>query len=124
MSSLQESDCSRGEVEAFARKATEEFIERMDEYYPFLSDEIIGFELAVQIIQNEIERLKSFQNRARKAAFRPGEEHLDECRDCRRQRLKERTRKRRRSKTVAQNFMALGNKIRPQPVLLSGGKTR
>jgi Staphylococcal nuclease homologue len=48
------------QVEAWARKATAEFIERMDETYACLSDEITGYEIALQAIQKELERLKSF----------------------------------------------------------------
>jgi hypothetical protein len=57
---LEQSDYTPEQVEAWARKATAEFIERMDETYAFLSDEITGYEIALQIIQKELEWLKSF----------------------------------------------------------------
>ena len=58
---LKQSDYTPEQVEAWAIQAAEEFIERMDETYAVLSDEITGYEIALQVIQKELERLKSQQ---------------------------------------------------------------
>lgn len=59
---LESSDYTPEQVEAWARQAVEEFIERMDETYAFLSDQIIGYEIALRLIQNEVEKLKKISN--------------------------------------------------------------
>lgn len=67
---MEESDYTRAQVEAWATHAAEEFIERMDETYAFLSDQITGYEIALQVIQKELERLKSHTGGAVKKSER------------------------------------------------------
>jgi hypothetical protein len=56
---LKQSDYTPEQVEAWATHAAEEFIERMDETYACLSDEITGYEIALRLIEKELQRLKS-----------------------------------------------------------------
>lgn len=62
MSALEQSNYTPEQVEAWAKHAAAEFIERMDETYAFVSDQITGYEIALQVIQKELERLKSFKS--------------------------------------------------------------
>lgn len=62
MSELKQSDYTPEQVEAWARQIAAEFIERMDETYVFLSDQITGYEIALRLIQEEIDRLKKHSN--------------------------------------------------------------
>jgi hypothetical protein len=56
---METSDYTPEQVEAWAKRATEEFIERMDETFAFVSDEITGYEIALRLIEKEVEWLKS-----------------------------------------------------------------
>ena len=58
---LEQSDYTPEQVEAWAKRAAEEFIERMDETYAFLSDEITGCEIALRLIEKELQQLKTFR---------------------------------------------------------------
>jgi hypothetical protein len=55
---LEQSDYTPEQVEAWATRAAEEFIQRMDEIYAFVSDQITGYEIALRLIHKELERLK------------------------------------------------------------------
>jgi len=57
---MEKSDYTPEQVEAWARVRTEAFIESMDEGFAFLADEITGYEIALRLIQKELDWLKSF----------------------------------------------------------------
>jgi hypothetical protein len=60
---MEKSDYTSEQVEAMARVRVKAFIESMDEGFAFLADEITGYEIALRLIQKEMDWLKSFSKK-------------------------------------------------------------